>query len=54
MFALLSIICFGLSYLLAGLQAHTNEWFNPLSLIALGLFLGGLHIVGAGKWIPRP
>lgn len=54
MFALLSIICFALSFLLGGLQTHTNSWFAPISLIALGLFFGALHLAGAGRWIPRP
>lgn len=52
MMAIISAICFGLAFLLGGLQAHTNAWFAPVSLIALGGFCLALHATGAVTW-PR-
>lgn len=51
--AVISAICFGLAFLLGGLQAHTNPWFAPINLIALGLFCLALHVTGAVTWPPR-
>lgn len=49
----IAAICFGLAFLLNGLQAHTNTWFNPISLVALGLFCLALHLTGALTWPKR-
>ena len=54
MFGILAVIAAALGYLLNGLAEHTNSWFSPLGLGLLALAFLALHLIGAGKWIPRP
>ncbi len=52
MFAILAFVAAILAFLLNGLAAHTNTWFNPTSMILLSLAFIALHIVVSGAQVP--
>ena len=54
MFGILAAVTFGIGYFEQAAGNHTGTWTSPTAFVLLGLFLLGLHLLGADRWIPRP
>lgn len=51
---LIAAVLFGIAYFLHGSGTSTNIWFDPTSLMLLGLLALSLHLLGVGTgWYAR-